>query len=148
MWELLTCVRDIHMWELLTCVRDIYMWEVLMCGRNIHVWELLTCGTSHQSEILHSLIFLPLQWLSFKQKYKGTIGLISDFKWLLFRIGCRLQQHSLQTWGRLCQITPYSTMLFQFVLSQFSFDVPCVPSVYCLLLISTILILLNKNSAC
>ena len=31
-----------------------------MCGGDIHVWELLTCGTSHQSEILHSLIFLKV----------------------------------------------------------------------------------------
>ena len=28
------------------------------CAGDIHVWELLTCETSHQSEILHSLIFM------------------------------------------------------------------------------------------
>ena len=28
--------------------------------RAIHVWELFTCETSHQSEILHSLIFFLL----------------------------------------------------------------------------------------
>ena len=33
------------------------MWELLTCAGDIHVWELLTCETSHQSEILHSLIF-------------------------------------------------------------------------------------------
>ena len=38
----------IHMWELLTCVGDIHMWELLMCG------------TSHQSEILHSLILITI----------------------------------------------------------------------------------------
>ena len=57
MWELLTCGGDIHVWDLLTCGGDIHMWDLLMCGGDIHVWELLTCGTSHQSEILHSLIF-------------------------------------------------------------------------------------------
>ena len=31
--------------------------ELLTCAGDIHVWELLTCETSHQSEILHSLIF-------------------------------------------------------------------------------------------
>ena len=56
-WELLMCGGDIHMWELLTCGGDIHVWELLTCGGDIHVWELLTCGTSHQSEILHSLIF-------------------------------------------------------------------------------------------
>ena len=53
-----TCGRDIHVWELFTCGGDIHMCELLMCGGDIHVWELLTCGTSHQSEILHSLIFV------------------------------------------------------------------------------------------
>ena len=42
---------------LVTCGGDIHVWDLLMCGRGIHVWDLLTCGTSHQSEILHSLIF-------------------------------------------------------------------------------------------
>ena len=55
-WELLTCGGGIHVWELLTCGGDIHVWELLTCGGDIHVWELLTCGTSHQSEILHSLI--------------------------------------------------------------------------------------------
>ena len=32
----------------------------LTCGGGIHVWELLTCETSHQSEILHSLIFFQV----------------------------------------------------------------------------------------
>ena len=79
-WDLLTCGGDIHMWDLLTCGgdihvwltctvmpshvafpqwwRDIHGWDLLTCGRGIHVWDLLTCGTSHQSEILHSLIFV------------------------------------------------------------------------------------------
>ena len=51
------CDGGIHMWELLMCGRDIHLWELLKCGRGTHVWELLTCKTSHQSEILHSLIF-------------------------------------------------------------------------------------------
>ena len=33
------------------------MWELLTCAGDIHVWELLMCEMSHQSEILHSLIF-------------------------------------------------------------------------------------------
>ena len=41
----------------LMCGGGIHMWELLMCAGDIHVWELLTCETSHQSEILHSLIF-------------------------------------------------------------------------------------------
>ena len=58
MWELLTCGGDIHMWDLLMCGGDIHVWDLLTCGGDIHVWELLTCGTSHQSEILHSLILM------------------------------------------------------------------------------------------
>ena len=41
----------------LTCGGGIHVWELLTCAGDIHVWELLTCETSHQSEILHSLIF-------------------------------------------------------------------------------------------
>ena len=33
-------------------------YTVINVWRGITVWELLTCETSHQSEILHSLIFL------------------------------------------------------------------------------------------
>ena len=40
----------------LTCGGGIHVWELLTCAGDIHVWELLTCETSHQSEILHSLI--------------------------------------------------------------------------------------------
>ena len=61
MWELLTCGGDIHVWDLLTCGGDIHVWDLLTCGGDIHVWELLMCGTSHQSEILHSLIFSFLE---------------------------------------------------------------------------------------
>ena len=39
----------------------IHVWELLTCAGDIHVWELLTCETSHQSEILHSLIFLSFR---------------------------------------------------------------------------------------
>ena len=42
----------------LTCGGGIHVWELLTCAGDIHVWELLTCETSHQSEILHSLIFV------------------------------------------------------------------------------------------
>ena len=42
----------------LTCGGGIHVWELLTCAGDIHVWELLTCETSHQSEILHSLIFI------------------------------------------------------------------------------------------
>ena len=41
----------------LMCGGGIHVWELLTCAGDIHVWELLTCETSHQSEILHSLIF-------------------------------------------------------------------------------------------
>ena len=69
MWELLTCGGGIHVWELLTCGGGIHVWELLTCGGDIHVWELLTCGTSHQSEILHSLIFTyNLQEVNERQK--------------------------------------------------------------------------------
>ena len=76
-WELFMCGGDIHMWELFTCGGGIHLWELFMCGGDkhscvgaihvwrghsrvggIHVWELFTCGTSHQNEILHSLIFI------------------------------------------------------------------------------------------
>ena len=69
MWELLTCGGDIHKWELLSCGGDIHKWELLGCGGDTrvgvtHVWMEHSdvgvthmCGTSHQSEILHSLIF-------------------------------------------------------------------------------------------
>ena len=47
----------------LMCGGGIHVWELLTCAGDIHVWELLTCETSHQSEILHSLIlsFLVIQ---------------------------------------------------------------------------------------
>ena len=35
-------------------------YTVINVWRGITVWELLTCETSHQSEILHSLIFVFL----------------------------------------------------------------------------------------
>ena len=35
----------------------IHVWKLLTFARGIHMWELLTCEKSHQSEILHSLIF-------------------------------------------------------------------------------------------
>ena len=54
-YTLLMCGGDIHMWELLMCGGDIHVWDLLTCGGEIHM-----CGTSHQSEILHSLIFCKL----------------------------------------------------------------------------------------
>ena len=56
----LTCGGGIHVWELLTCVGD------------MHVWELLTCETSHQSEILHSLILFISVGPSFIQEAFGS----------------------------------------------------------------------------
>ena len=52
-WRGHSRVRATHVW------RGIHVWDLLTCGGDIPVWELLTCETSHQSEILHSLIFLP-----------------------------------------------------------------------------------------
>ena len=46
--------------EPLPCGGDITVqlpYTVINVWRGITVWELLTCETSHQSEILHSLIF-------------------------------------------------------------------------------------------
>ena len=48
---------DIYVWEAFMCGGDIYVWEAFTCGGDIYVWEAFTCETSHQSEILHSLIF-------------------------------------------------------------------------------------------
>ena len=82
-WELFTCGGDIHVWELFTCGSYSRVEEAFTCGSysrveghsrvgaihvwrghsrvgGIHVWELFTCGTSHQSEILHSLIFITV----------------------------------------------------------------------------------------
>ena len=57
MWEAFTCGGDIYVWEAFPCGGDIYVWEAFTCGGDIYVWEAFTCETSHQSEILHSLIF-------------------------------------------------------------------------------------------
>ena len=75
MWELFTCGGGIHVWELFTCGGDIHVWELFTCGGDIHVWELFTCGTSHQTEILHSLIFYSLIRL-YGIQVRGTALLI------------------------------------------------------------------------
>ena len=46
----------IHMWRGHSRVGAIHVWRGHSRVGGIHVWELFTCGTSHQSEILHSLI--------------------------------------------------------------------------------------------
>ena len=59
---------DIYVRDVLTCVGDIHMLgRAFMCGRCSHLEETVTCGrcsqvegSSHQSKILHSLIFLML----------------------------------------------------------------------------------------
>ena len=74
-WELFMCGGDIHVqlpYMVTNVWRAIHVWELFTCGGDIHVqlpytvtnvwrvitvWELFTCETSHQSEILHSLIF-------------------------------------------------------------------------------------------
>ena len=43
-------------------------YTVTKVWRAIHVWELFTCETSHQSEILHSLIFKCFEWMGGPRK--------------------------------------------------------------------------------
>ena len=99
-WELLTCGGDIHMWELLICGGNIHVWELLTCGGDIHVWELLTCGTSHQSEILHSLIFFffCILFIITRGKQEITNRLVSPlllFLYFLYFSYCKQQVRPL-----------------------------------------------------
>ena len=62
-WKGHSGVGATHVWKGHSCVGATYVWKGHSHVGAIHVWELLTCETSHQSEILHSLIFRRISWI-------------------------------------------------------------------------------------
>ena len=69
----------------LMCGGGIHVWELLTCAGDIHVWELLTCETSHQSEILHSLIFLLCRTT---KQCEDMLFLKCNIVGARYRVGC------------------------------------------------------------
>ena len=81
-WRGHSCVRVTHMWRGHSCVAVTHMWKGHSHVRVTHVWRghshvavTHMCGTSHQSEILHSLIFY-----SFDRPYQPQIVDIAKFQ--------------------------------------------------------------------
>ena len=73
------------------------MWEAFTCGGDIYMWEAFTCETSHQSEILHSLIFCNL--VAVVPIPKGDANLLFDQ--VFFPRELHENEEMLVWWGSL-----------------------------------------------